>query len=258
MSEAKADMARTPASTQADANRPLADTGSEGLARLRELEQLLATACQVRRLAETEIREGRNLERAEQRRDAAARMQRKVERELLRLRSELAGKHPEVNQVWTPGDPVGRKPRPQPIPAPAPASEAETDTDTDTDTDTETQTPAAPGDFELAVMLGTRRSRWQASTSDFSIAADSSPAARPAGSDTAARRPTPARAAAPTSRTGSRPDARPRHGGRGRLLTLVLVSALAGAGLSYLLSQSDVDLSAIIAAWTQAAADLLP
>lgn len=248
MSEAKADMARTPASTQADANRPLADTGSEGLARLRELEQLLATACQVRRLAETEIREGRNLERAEQRRDAAARMQRKVERELLRLRSELAGKHPEVNQVWTPGDPVGRKPRPRPLPAPEPEVEAEVDTRT---------TPAAPGDFELAVMLGTRRSRWQASTSDFSIAADSSPAASPAGSDTAARRPAPARAAAPTSRAGSRSEPRPRHGGR-RRLSLVLVSALAGAGLSYLLSQSGVDLSAIIAAWKQAAAGLLP
>ncbi|HSH30297.1 MAG TPA: hypothetical protein VK971_10350 [Thiohalobacter sp.] len=239
MSEAKADMARTPASSQADANRPLADTGSEGLARLRELEQLLATACQVRRLAETEIREGRNLERAEQRRDAAARMQRKVERELLRLRSELAGKHPEVNQVWTPGDPVGRKPRPRPSPAPEPLADA----------DTGIQPPAAPGDFELAVMLGTRRSRWQASTSDFSIAADSPPAASPAGRGTAA---------APASRAGSRPDPRPRHGGGGRRLSLVLVSALGGAGLGFLLSQSGVDLNAIIAAWKQALAGLLP
>lgn len=237
-------MARIPASTPDDANRPLADTGSGGLARLRELEQLLATACQVRRLAETELREGRNLEQAEQRRDAAARMQRKVERELLRLRSELAGEHPEVNQVWTPGDPVGRKPRPAPA--------AETDAAADA-----TPAAAAPGDFELAVMLGTRRSRWQASTSDFSIENDS-PGRSPARAADTAQRQTSARPAqsAPRRRAGGR-ESQSRSGSRGRLLTLVLISALAGAGLSYLLSQSQVNPGAVISGWQQAITDLL-
>lgn len=232
-------MARIPAPTPDDANRPLADTGSDGLARLHELEQLLATACQVRRLAETELREGRNLERAGQRRDAAARMQRKVERELLRLRSELAGEHPEVNQVWTPGDPVGRKPRP------APAAE------------TDTPAAAAPGDFELAVMLGTRRPRWQASTSDFSIENDS-PGRTPARTPDTAQRQASARPArsAPRRRTARR-ESQSRSGSRGRLLTLVLISALAGAGLSYLLSQTQLSPGTVISGWQQAITNLL-
>lgn len=231
-------MARIPASTPDDANRPLADTGSDGMARLRELEQLLATACQVRRLAETELREGRNLERAEQRRDAAARMQRKVERELLKLRSELAGEHPEVNQVWTPGDPVGRKPRP------APAAE------------TAAPAAAAPGDFELSVMLGTRSSRWQASTSDFSIESDS-PGRGPGRSPDTAHRKTPRPAQSAPRRRAGRRESQSRSGSRGRLLTLVLISALAGAGLSYLLSQSQVSPGTVITGWQQAITDLL-
>mgnify|MGYP005849396389 CR=1 FL=1 len=240
-------MAKTPATPGDAAARPLADTGHAGLARLRELEGLLTTACQVRRLAETEIHAGHNLERAEQRRDAAARMQRKVERELLKLRSELAGEHPEVNQVWTPGDPVGRKPRACPAPDPEPGSLSEPAP--------EIEDEPAPGDFELAVMLGTRRSRWEASTSDFSIDQEA-PARKsePAPVQTrarATRKPEPA--TAPRRTAAARESRQPR----GRLLLLVLAGAIAGAGLTYLLSQSPDSLGGIAHYWQQQAARLL-
>ena len=259
----QADMAKTPATTPDPANRPLADTGHDGLARVRELEGLLATAGQVRRLAEAEIREGRNLERAEQRRDAAARMQRKVERELLKLRSELAGEHPEVNQVWTPGDPVGRKPRSRPVPdsppaaEPVAAAEAEPEPEPAADmADNATDDVAAPGDFELAVMLGTRRSRWEASTSDFSINQDTPASRVEAPRPTAARRDsssTPPRPSRGPHASGRRRDRR----GRGGLIALVAASAIAGAGLTYLLTQSPEGLSALPEYWQQLLARLL-
>lgn len=241
-------MDRTSAPQPDQDTRSLADTGSSGIDRLRELEKLLNTARRVRKLAEGEIAQGKNLERAQQRFDAANRMQRKVERELLRLRSELANEYPEVNQVWSPGDPVGRKPASHP-PRP-PADE-----------------PVAPqpGDFELSVMLGKDKARWnQPGTTRFALDRDSSSNPPPTAREP---RPKPAPAAnraAPKS-TGSpkitprstSPSVPTRRQGRGRswlVGALVVTGILAGGGLTVVLTDQPAGLSRVQNYWDQARA----
>lgn len=226
--QATAKMARTPAPDQDQDSRPLADTGSSGIERLRELEKLLSTARRVRKLAEAEISQGKNLEQARHRFDAANRMQRKVERELLRLRSELASQHPEVNQVWTPGDPVGRKPSAARRPA---GAEAENPS----------RPQPAPGDFELSVMLGKNRARWnQPGTTAFDLQQEQSSASPPRTASrpaAAAARPRPAQPAPTPARTPAEHQTE-KKSRAGLVAAFVIVGVLAGAGITFALTSS--------------------
>lgn len=240
-------MDRTSAPQSDQDTRPLAETGTSGIDRLRELEKLLDTARKVRKLADSEIAQGKNLERAQQRFDAANRMQRKVERELLKLRSELANEHPEVNQVWSPGDPVGRK-----------------STSRKPKVNAEPPSAPQPGDFELSVMLGKDKARWnQPGTTQFDLDGVQSE-----NLPSAARKPTPKAKPAP-SRAASRPTASPKPGttsgrrktassrreGRGKawLLGILIAAGVAtGAGLTIVFSDQSGGASSVPGYWDKA------